>query len=127
MNSVPVAARFLITLAFVVVIVILSVIPGTARPGDGLFAWLVVTTPPTIQKLLHLAAYGCIAFLWSWTLSFMESRPTRLGLALVLTIGLGIVLEWYQTLVPGRFGTITDALLNTIGAAIGLVAAVLIL
>ena len=127
MITIPVAGRFLITLAVVVIIVILSVTPGTSRPGDGLFVWLVATTPTAIQKLMHFAAYGCLAFLWCWTLSFLESRPSRLLLALVLTVSIGAALEWYQTMVPGRFGTVVDAILNTIGAIAGLLAAILLL
>jgi hypothetical protein len=127
MITVPVTFRLLITLVVALVIVILSVTPGTSRPGDGLFVWLVVTTPTTIQKLMHLAAYGCLAFLWYWTLSFLESRPSRWLLALVLTVSIGAALEWYQTMVPGRFGTVMDAILNSIGAVVGLLAAVLLL
>ena len=41
--------------------------------------------------------------------------------------GLGVALEWYQTQVPGRYGTIVDVLLNVAGTVIGLGLAVLLI
>jgi VanZ family protein len=71
--------------------------------------------------------YGLLAFLWVWTLASIESTRLRLGISLLLTLGLGFALEWYQTRVPGRFGTLVDALLNAVGALIGVVVAVLLI
>jgi hypothetical protein len=89
--SIPVAYRWVATLAFVGVIVGLSVTPGVERPDDNLFSWLFANTAPLAQKVL------------------------------------GVVLEWYQTTVPGRYGTITDILLNTVGIVAGLVIALFLL
>ena len=50
----------------------------------------------------------------------------RIALALLLSVGLGVALEWYQTQVPGRFGTITDMLLNAVGAIVGIFLAFLV-
>jgi VanZ family protein len=105
----------------------LSVTPGVARPDDNLFSWLYAGTPPTAQKVLHIIMYGLLAFLWVWTLASIESTRLRLGISLLLTLGLGFALEWYQTRVPGRFGTLVDALLNAVGALIGVVVAVLLI
>lgn len=125
--SVPATYRWAATLVFIGFIAALSIGPGISRPGDSLFAWLVVNTATPVQKVMHVAVYALLMFLWVWTLESIDSRMTRIALALSLTIGLGIVLEWYQTTVPGRFGTIFDVLLNGIGALIGLLAAVLLL
>jgi VanZ family protein len=51
----------------------------------------------------------------------------RLAISVVLSLCLGGALEWYQTTVPGRYGTITDVILNTIGTIGGLILAVLLL
>ena len=51
----------------------------------------------------------------------------RVSLSLIGTVGIGAVLEWFQTRVPGRYGTIIDILLNLIGACLGLLAALLLL
>ncbi len=125
--QIPPIYRWLITLAFVGLIVVLSVAPGRPQPGDSIFVWLVVHTPTPIQKLLHVACYAVIAGLWVWTLEPIESRPLKLTASLVLTIGLGGMLEWAQTQVPGRFGSIVDVLLNAAGAVAGLILAALLL
>ena len=125
--SLPALYRWLITIMFVGLVVILSVTPGRAQPGDSIFVWLVVNTPTPLQKLMHVAIYAALALLVMWSLEAVESRTARIALTFVLTVSLGAVLEWYQTLVPGRFGTIIDALLNAIGAVAGLLIGLLIL
>lgn len=125
--TVPAGYRWALTLVFVALIIGLSVTPGVARPDDNLFSWLYAGTPPTAQKVLHVIIYGLLAFLWMWTLASIESTRTRLAVALVLALGLGVALEWYQTKVPGRFGTLIDVLLNAAGAIAGVVIAVIVL
>jgi len=117
----------MITILFVGIVVILSITPGKSQPGDSMFVWLVVHTPTPVQKLMHLVIYAALVVLWAWTLEAIESRAVRLLLAFLIAISLGSVLEWYQTKIPGRFGTIVDALLNAFGAVAGLLAALVLL
>ena len=121
--SLPIIYRWLITLVFVGIVVILSTTPGKGQPSDSIFVWLVANTPTLLQKIMHVAIYATLALLFMWALETIESRLTRIVLTLVLAFSLGIVLEWYQTMVPGRFGTILDVLLNISGAVVGVVAA----
>jgi len=117
----------MITILFVGIVVILSITPGKSQPGDSMFVWLVVHTPTPVQKFMHLVIYAALVVLWAWTLDAIESRAVRLLLAFLIAISLGSVLEWYQTKIPGRFGTIVDALLNAFGAVAGLLAALVLL
>ena len=119
--------RWALTLAVVALIIGLSVTPGVERPDDNLFSWLYAGTPPTLQKFLHVIIYAVLAFLWMWTLSGIGSTWTRSMTALALTLGLGVALEWYQTRVPGRFGTLVDIVLDAIGTVIGIIIAILLL
>lgn len=119
--------RWLITLLVTGAVIALSVVPGRSEPGDTIFNWLVLNTSMPIQKALHVAIYAGLAFLWMWTLESVNQRALRIAFALLLTVGLGAGLELYQTRVPGRFGTIADVILNGAGAALGLLAALLIL
>ena len=125
--SLPAVYRWMLTILFVGLVVILSVTPGRAQAGDSIFVWLVVNTPTPLQKFMHVAIYAALALLVMWSLEAVESRTARIALTFVLTVGLGAILEWYQTLVPGRFGTIVDALLNAIGAIAGLLIGLLVL
>lgn len=119
--------RLGITLVCVGVVVALSIAPGIERPGDSIFSWLVVNTATLVQKALHVAVYAALAVLWMWTLASIESRVARIAVTLVVTVGLGATLEWYQTQIPGRFGTVADVFLNALGAIAGLLAALLLL
>ena len=125
MISVP--SRWFITLSFAILLIVLSVTPGDGQKDDSVFVWLVASTPTLLQKIMHVAAYAALAFLWVWTLENIKQEPARLATAFALTLGLGIALEWFQTMVPGRFGTLFDIVLNSFGAIAGLIAAVLLL
>ena len=125
--SIPTVYRWLITILFVGFVIILSITPGKGQIGDSFFVWLVANTPTPLQKLMHIVIYAALVGLWAWTLEAIESRVLRLLLAFLIAVSLGSVLEWYQTKVPGRFGTIVDALLNVLGAIAGLLAALVIL
>ena len=125
--NLPVAVRLIATLMLIAVIVTLSVVPGRVQSGDSAFVRLVAMTPAPLQKLMHTIAYAGLALLWMWTLESVESRIVRIALTLIATIGLGAVLEWHQTRVPGRFGTLFDVALNALGALLGLAMALLLL
>ncbi len=125
--SAPPALRWTLTLAFVAIITVLSVTPGIEKPDDSLFNWLVLSTATPLQKALHVVIYAVLAMLWMWTLDAIESRWLRIAISLASTVGLGVILEWYQTQVPGRVGTVTDVLLNIAGAIAGVIAALILL
>ena len=125
--SIPTAYRWLLTLAFIAVIVALSVTPDQGRPDDSIFQWLVAHTSTPVQKLLHVVVYAILALLWMWTLADVGSRLVRILLTLLCCVVLGVALEWYQTQVPGRYGSMTDVLLNIAGTVIGIGLALLLI
>ena len=123
---VPVPYRWLSIVIFVTALVVVSVTPARSQPGDSVFEWLVVATPMPLQKLLHVALYALLAFLLAWAMENVESRLLKHAAAFTLTVSLGATLEGLQTRIPGRFGTLTDALLNAGGAVLGVLLAVLL-
>jgi len=125
--DIPLLYRCLVTLAFISVIVALSILPGRAEPGDSVFSWLVANTAPPLQKAMHVASYAALVVLWMWALEAVGSRTLRALLGVILAIGLGALLEWRQLHVAGRFGTLTDVLLNSVGAVVGLILAIVFL
>ena len=108
-------------------VMLASLIPGHHKPGDSVFIWMVANTPTLIQKILHVCLYGVLALLLVWTLDGIQSRTYRFLIALIIAVAFGAVMEWCQTKVPGRFGTVYDVALNVAGAALGLLAAVFLL
>jgi len=108
-------------------LMLVSLIPGHHKPGDSVFIWLVANTPTLMQKLLHVCFYGVLVLLLAWTIEGIQPGTYRFLIALIIAVAFGAVMEWCQTKVPGRFGTMYDVALNAAGAALGLLAAVFIL
>ena len=119
--------RWLVTLAFAIVIAILSLTPGKSRTRETFLIRLVALTPTLLQKFLHVAMYAVLSALCFWTFEQSSSRTTATGLSFIVTMSLGSVLEWCQTRIPGRYGTKGDVALNGIGIMAGLLAALLLL
>lgn len=121
------AMRIILTLGFMALLTLASVIPGHPKSGDPVFVWLVAKMPAKIQKLLHVCLYAVLMLLLVWTLENIQTRSCRFLCSFVIAVSFGAVMEWCQTKVPGRFGTIHDIALNAAGAAIGLLVAVFLL
>ncbi len=127
MTGFSLTTRITLTLCFMALLTLVSLIPGHPKPGDSAFIWLVAVTPTLIQKVLHFCLYGVLALLLVWTLDNIQPRTYRFLIALFIAVSFGAVMEWCQTKVPGRFGTVYDVALNAAGAALGLLAADFIL
>lgn len=127
MNDMPIVARAAVTLLLMALLVAASIVPGRAQPGDSLFVYAVAKTPTLVQKILHVSMYALLTLMWVWTLEAIQSRPDRLLIAAGVAIIFGASMEWYQTRMPGRFGTIVDVGLNAAGAVLGLIAAIFLL
>lgn len=127
MTSISLTTRIVLTLCFIALLMLVSLIPGRPKAGDSAFIWLVANTPTLMQKVLHGCLYGVLALLLVWTLEGIQLRPYRFLIALIIAVAFGAVMEWCQTRVPGRFGTVNDVVLNAAGAALGLLVASFIL
>lgn len=86
---------------------------------DHHFLWFLALVPVDIQNFLHIPAYAILAFLWRWSLNPMPSRLASL-VSFALTMSFGVVQEWAQSLVPGRYASLSDVLFDAVGALIGL-------
>jgi hypothetical protein len=84
---------------------------------------ITVSAPSGADLAVHVALFGAMAF---GAVSFCH-RPLGLALLAGLTAILGGVLEVAQTLVPSRSFDLKDALADASGAAMGLVAALIVL
>jgi VanZ family protein len=77
------------------------------------------------DKWLHLAAYGLLAFLFSraWRLTWPDRLTAcRLMLVSICFASLyGLSDELHQALVATRHASVTDALANVVGSALGAV------
>ena len=127
MTSFSLTTRIVLTLCFMALLMLVSLIPGHPKPGDSAFIWLVANTPTLLQKILHVCLYGVLTLLLVWALDGIQSKTYRFLIAMIIAVVFGAVMEWCQTKVPGRFGNVYDVALNSVGAAFGLLAAVFLL
>ena len=118
------AARIILTLGFMALLALASLIPGHPRSGDSAVIWLVAKIPAQVQKVLHVCLYGVLMLLLVWTLERIQIRNYRFLVSFVFAVSFGAVMEWCQTKVPGRFGTVHDIALNAAGATLGLLIAI---
>ncbi len=79
---------------------------------------LPVTLPGRSDKFLHALAFGVLAVLWARALGF-ERRA--LLLAFLFSVLWGILDEFHQSFVPGRFASIGDAAADAVGALVAVV------
>ena len=119
--------RIVLTLCFMALLMLLSVIPGHPRPAGSIFIRLVAEVPTLLQKILHICLYGVLALLLVWTLDGVEPRTLRFLIASGIAVVFGAAMEWFQTKVPGRYGTVFDVFLDATGTALGILAAAFIL
>ena len=72
--------------------------------------------PPALNNLLHIPAFALLTFLWFGAVAALGGRrPLRFLLPPLIAFGFGVFDEWHQLSVPGRFGSLTDVLLNAVG------------
>lgn len=92
-----------------------SVLPPAAE-GEG--GWDTVVSPD-VQNALHVPAYAALVILSAAALSANRSRAVRFVAVALGCVALGAALEWVQAYIPGRFGSLTDGLMNVAGVALG--------
>lgn len=95
-----------------VIVIVLSLMPAPDLPG-----------PEGSDKAAHLIAYGAIAVCGglgfrNWDIRFLSGS---------CAIGLGILLEFAQAAWFERNGSVWDAVSNSLGVALGLFAAAILL
>ena len=89
------------------------------KTGDVLEAKNLISH--IIQNLLHVPAYGLLAFLWVKAFNKRElSFRKALVFAVAITLFFSAFTELHQQFVPGRYATFGDFLLNAIGCVSGL-------
>jgi len=112
----------------------------TLRPWLPPIAWaafiLVLTSIPGahiprvpiqgIDKVVHLFCYGVLAFLTYPPLA-QASGAVRAAILVMLAIAIfGALDEWHQQFIPGRTMDLYDWFADTLGAFLGLIAAIVI-
>jgi VanZ family protein len=100
-----VLSRFGPPIALMAVIFVLSAQPDL---NSGLGVWDTIG-----RKLVHMAAFGLLWFLWQRALRTPAAYP-----AVLITLAYAAADEYHQTFVEGRHGTPVDVLIDAVGIAL---------
>lgn len=75
-----------------------------------------------LRKSAHFFVFMVLGFLIMYALSFskIDSIKKRIGISLGLSIVFAIMDETYQYFVPGRGAQVSDVLLDSVGAMVGI-------
>jgi len=107
----------LLPLLLMALIFMESSIPMDGGPDDIKF---LTDLNPNFQNLLHIPLYACLSFLWiRFFVQLRVNTAKRVVLTLFVTILYGLLDEFHQTFVPGRFGGLLDLYLDILGAITG--------
>jgi VanZ family protein len=82
----------------------------------------LIDLKPTIQNLLHVPMYFILSIFLLQIFHKSQSEPWKRNFLVLLIAGFfGIINEIIQIPVPGRYGGLTDILLNFAGAILGII------
>jgi hypothetical protein len=117
----PSRTHIVVPLSLVAALYWASSLPGIPLPDDpalyGVFHWL----SPTVQNALHVPAYAGLTLTWRWALrAWLRNSSACAIAACVIALACGVLDEWNQSFVPGRFASLTDLVLNGMGVALGI-------
>jgi glycopeptide antibiotics resistance protein len=115
----PNAIKIILTSVYMLLLLASSVIPMD-RHINGL--QFVIDLKPTVQNLLHIPMFAVLSFLFLLILQAFQIENWKRNTIVLLSSGLfGLINEIIQIPVPGRYGGLTDILLNFAGAILGII------
>ncbi|MBN1430772.1 MAG: VanZ family protein [Anaerolineae bacterium] len=108
--------RWTVALGWSVPAIYFLVWPSRGTPVGKLFVFLGGTG--LTAAVGHLILCGSLVWLWYWALRAL-CRPIRaLGIVVGIGLGLGIVTELVQLLIPSRGASLLDLLANILGVGL---------
>ena len=104
--------------AYTAALVAVSLLPSGTGPLKGWDASL----SPDLQDALHLPAYSGLVVLWvlTWSTRFRTGAAAVLVITVFCT-AFGTAMEAAQYFIPGRTCSLSDGLVNVLGAILGCV------
>jgi hypothetical protein len=109
--------NFLIPISFMMLIFISSSIPMDKEIKGLEF---VMEIDSGLQNVLHIPIFALLSYSWLRSFYYLKYSVKRgLFLSFLCTITFGVVDEFYQILIPGRYCSIGDILFNLAGLIVG--------
>jgi len=90
--------------------------------GESKHLKFLMELKPTVQNLLHIPLFGLLAYLWLNALT-KNGCPAKkkVIITIIITLGYGLLDEFHQSFVAGRYASLSDIILNIIGIITGAV------
>tara|TARA_B100001123_G_scaffold442515_1_gene586329 strand:+ start:8069 stop:8632 length:564 start_codon:yes stop_codon:yes gene_type:complete len=109
--------------------VVLQLVTGIPKPEyfeqiDGPealweFSKIIYDYPYLLQDLAHFPLFAALAWLWSWYLGGPKAGKWFHGKALAIALAYGIFNECFQLVLPTRFLSTGDLMMNVAGVLSG--------
>lgn len=97
----------------------LSSIPGNQMDPENIWEKSLLLITPGLQNLLHIPLFFGLALTWMYALSHTKKKPNfKRVAAFIVTVLYSLIDEAHQFYTPGRYASLSDILLNSIGAAL---------
>ncbi|PCI70473.1 MAG: hypothetical protein COB26_02990 [Piscirickettsiaceae bacterium] len=112
--------RFILPIAYMIGIYLLSSIPGDAtNPSSA--SIILSLIPSSLQNLLHIPLFAglFLSFQWAFSRKLITQRLTPKIIVFTCIIFAAFD-EFHQMAVPGRFASASDFFLDTVGVITGL-------
>jgi VanZ family protein len=75
---------------------------------------------PKAMDLLHIPMFGILAFLWMRAFFYNKlDKGNAILYTLTICVIYGVVTEFYQALIPGRYTSVADMAFNLVGSTLG--------
>jgi VanZ family protein len=101
----------LLPLGYMVVIFLLSSIPDNPDSSR-----VIKLLPNTLQDLLHIPLFGILTILWIITLKKKGWKLNEsIRYAIIISGFYGLTDEIHQSIVPGRYASLSDFSFNLLG------------
>lgn len=108
---------FMPPLSLMALIFLTSSLPGDVEHGALNFMLML---KPTLQNSLHVPLFGTLQYLWLRALTKASRTGCRaIFTAIAITFSYGLLDEYHQMFVPGRYASVSDVGLNLLGILIG--------
>lgn len=113
------AWRLATTGALLALLTLVSLCPGVPRPDNSLLVRAYLNTPRELQKVMHFSLYAVLTVMLLWSLADLQPMLLRYAVAVLVAVSFAAAMQWCQTRVPGRYGTLGDVALDAAGSALG--------
>ena len=115
--------RFILPIAYMTCIYVLSSIPGDAtNPSSAGFILSLI--PSSLQNLLHIPLFAGLYLSYQWAFNPISiTKGFTQIIAVSACISFAALDELHQMAVPGRFASLSDFVLDATGVTTGLIVA----